>query len=70
MFLKRNLNDRLRNLALRDFNLSSFFVIDIRSKQAFLGTHIKNSIYLQSEWEIAEFLRYTLSNKSILCCFL
>ncbi len=61
---------------LQEKGLSSFFVIDIRSKQAFLSAHLQDSLHASNEQEVINSLqafnegRQSLQEKSLLIvCF-
>ncbi|RAX57416.1 hypothetical protein CCZ01_06150 [Helicobacter monodelphidis] len=62
----------VRQLALEEFrnNQDSFCIIDIRGKQAFHATHLRDSINLQTLEEILDFLCSSQVTKPLLLiCF-
>nr|QGT50230.1 hypothetical protein Helico6505_0620 [uncultured Helicobacter sp.] len=42
---------------LQEKGLSSFFIIDIRSKQAFLSAHLQDSLHASNEQEVIDSLQ-------------
>ncbi|NLK67041.1 MAG: rhodanese-like domain-containing protein [Campylobacteraceae bacterium] len=50
-------------------NLDKHLLIDIRSKERYLTAHIKNSLNLNSEEQILNFIKENSKQEYVFCCF-